>query len=200
MDRSALSPFRTLKTCTLAGLLVLALFLAACAPKDPGTAATDLPLPPATSEPATAEPLPPQETQPPQATDEPAPPTDTPAGLLYGRWVPDLTTITILINNPGGNQMCQPDANYWMPVLVISEGSEADAVVIEGLVEEGLRSVPLDPATMTMTDFITYPGSTESSINTLRLEADGRLYHEEQDSIDGVTYCASYVYYVRADE
>ena len=194
MDRSLSNSRRTLPGMTLAVLLGLILILSACAPKNDGGAATGQPLVSASAEPLA------EETPPPGEPDAAVLPTAAPSGSVYGRWVPDLATVTILINNPSGNQMCQPDANYWMPELVIREGSNADSVVIEGLVEDEVRYVPLNLATMTMTDFITYPGSTETSINTLRLEADGRLYHEEQDSLDGLVYCAASIYYIRADE
>jgi hypothetical protein len=174
-------------------VFVLILTLAACAKPEPTPPADDIL--PDTAEP-TMEPVIPTGTEPPLPTA-----TDAPSYSIYGTWVPDGDTTTVLINQPPAGQFCTPSASMWMPEIIIEPTSDPTVARIYGMHEHlEYRDLPLDLQQMRIIDNFYMPEINQTLVLILQLEPDGRLYHEEQNLIGEIVYCSASVYYVSAGD
>ncbi len=138
----------------------------------------------------------------PTETETPLPTaTATPAFSIYGTWVPDRETTTVLVKQPPPGQYCAPNSSMWISPIIIEETADPLVARLYGLHEHlAYRDAPLDTATMQIVDTLPMPEIGQTLILVLRLEPDGRLYYEEQLLIGESLYCAASVYYVSAGE
>lgn len=174
-------------------VVVLVLILAGCTKAEPTPPVSDAL--PATAEP-TLEPALPTETENPLPTE-----TDPPSFSIYGTWVPDRDTTTVLVNQPPAGQFCMPSASMWMPEIIIETTSDPAVARLYGMHEHlEYRDLPLDIQQMRIVDNFYMPEINQTLVLILQLEPDGRLYHEEQNLIAETVYCSASVYYVSAGD
>jgi hypothetical protein len=123
--------------------------------------------------------------------------TATPSYSIFGKWEIDPASMGVLLSQPSSGQICNPDLGYWPSPIIIREAGDPMHVIVEGLYEHlPTITLPINLENMSISDTQSINAINESSTMLLALQADGRLYYEEQDYHAGVLYCQVYIYYV----